>query len=66
MKMANIALERVTEKSLTAEVLPEMEIFSKLLVHQGIMKLSINILHTDCTKCKFNEIGGFQAITRSG
>ena len=66
MKMANIDLEMVTEKSLTAEVLPEMEIFSKVLVHQGIMNVSINILHTDCTKCKFNEIGGFQASTRSG
>ena len=47
MKMANIDLERVTEKNLTAEVLPEMEIFSKVHVHQGIMKVSINILHTN-------------------
>ena len=30
------------------------------------MKGSTNILHTDGTKYKFNEIGGFQVSTRSG
>ena len=31
-----------------------MEILSKVYVYEEIMKGSIKILHTDCTKYKFN------------
>ena len=47
-------------------MLAEMEILSKVHVHEEVMKGSTNILHTDGTKYKFNEIGGFQVSTGSG
>ena len=47
-------------------MLAEMEILSKVHVHEGVMKGSTNILHTDGSKCEFNEIGRFQVSTRSG
>ena len=59
IKIANIDVERVPGKSLTAEMLGEMKILSKVHVHEEVMKGSTNILHTDSTKYKFNEIGGF-------
>ena len=65
-KMANIDIERVPGKSLSAEMLAEMEILSKVHVHEEVMKGSTNILHTDGTKYKFNEIGRFQVSTGSG
>ena len=64
--MANIDLEMVPGKRLTAEMLAEMEILSKMHVHEEVMKGSTNILHTDGTKYKFNEIGGFEISTGSG
>ena len=47
-------------------MLAEMEILSKVHVHEDVMKGSTNIHHIDGTKYKFNEIGGFQVSTRSG
>ena len=66
LKMANIDVDRVPGKSLTAEMLAKMEILSKVHVHEEVMKGSTNILHTDGTKYKFNEIGRFQVSTGSG
>ena len=66
LKMANIDIDRVPWKSLAAEMLAEMEILSKVHVHEGVMKGSTNVLHTDGSKCKFNEIGRFQVSTGSG
>ena len=57
--MANIDLGRVPGKHLTAEILAKMEILLKVHVHEEVMKGAENILHTDGTKCKFNQIRGF-------
>ena len=66
IKIANIDVESVPGKSLTAEMLAEMEILSKVHVHEEVMEGCTNVLHTDGTKGKFNEIGGFQVSAGSG
>ena len=62
LKMVNVGVDRVPGKSLTAEMLAEMEILSKVHAHEEVMKGSTNILHTHGTKYKFNEIGGIELL----
>ena len=57
---------RLPKKSSAAEMMVEAQIFSKMQVHDAMLASTNNVLHTDGTKYKFNEIGSYQVTTDSG
>ena len=65
-KFAGCELQKISSKTLIAEMLAEMEIVSKSQVHEVLTQGDSNILHMDGTKYNFEEIGSFQVSTESG
>lgn len=65
-KLGGKKVGRLPKKSSAAEMMVEAQIVSKMQVHDAMLASTNNVLHTDGTKYKFNEIGSYQVTTDSG
>ena len=65
-KLANIQVDRLPKKSLASMMMVETRILAQMRATEAMLEGERNVLHTDGTKLRFEELSSFQVTTESG
>ena len=65
-KLANIQVDRLPKKSLASMMMVEARLLAQVTATEAMLEGERNVLYTDGTKLRFEELSSFQVTTESG